>query len=336
MAEGLLTIIVPTYNRSSNLEMLLRVLREETVSLSNEVRVIVSDNASTDETPAVIMQAAANWPRLITHRHPSNIGADLNFCYCVRSVRTKWFWIIGDDDMPKQGVIAKILRLLRNYKPALVYMQSEWVNLVSSADQGINIDKLSVAELNADLFAESLSTWLTFISGMVIDKERLDHSLDGYQIDRFNGTFLVQLGWILPLLNTCGPFLIIRNRCILATSGNTGGYRVLETFFVNFPKIIKEFFGSNSVVCKAVLRQHICNYLPGFVWQVRFGAIGEFQPEDSSSRMNEQLAGFPLYWSIIWPIMNLPKILAWPFYAASKVLLKYKRMITNLKLNFLD
>lgn len=325
MSQPQLTIIIPTYNRSANLDLLLRSLREEMALLSDDVVVLVSDNASTDDTPAVVAGAAKGWPALVSYRQASNVGADNNFCHCVRAVRTRWFWIIGDDDLPKRGVVTQVVALLREREPALIYMHSEWLSPVQSPDQGGPIGPLQIAEVDALTFAKVLHTWITFISGLVIDRGRLETALNGQPIDRFNATSLVQLGWVLPMFKTTGPFIILKNRCILATSGNTGGYKVLTTFCVNFPKIINEFFADCQPFTRAILSRHIQNYIPGLIWQVRFAQIGQFLPEDSHAIVKQQLGDHPLFWVLIWPIMTLPRKLAWPFYAFARLLSRLTR-----------
>ena len=47
----LLTIGIPTYNRAKFLRRLLEQLRTELAGLDGQVEVLVSDNASTDDTP---------------------------------------------------------------------------------------------------------------------------------------------------------------------------------------------------------------------------------------------------------------------------------------------
>jgi glycosyltransferase involved in cell wall biosynthesis len=132
----LLTIIVPTYNRAENVGLLLRALRAECVTLDGLVTVLVTDNASTDHTSDVIRELQETWPELLAQRHATNCGPEENFCSGIDHAETKYFWIIGDDDCPKCGVVAKSVALLRELSPALVYMQSEWVRPIVAADQG--------------------------------------------------------------------------------------------------------------------------------------------------------------------------------------------------------
>ena len=331
MSAHRLTIIVPTFNRCACLELLLCHLKEELQPFEKDVLVYVADNASTDGTSTFIKKIIGDWPEMICYRHSNNVGADRNFIHCVSQVRTKWFWIIGDDDLPKRGVIAQLLNILQDRQPALLYMQNESMNLVMSAKQGEPVGEFQIAELDALSFLKIVNTWVTFISGMVVNRDKLIGALQGQQLNRFDGTSLVQLGWILPLVNTSGPFLLVRNRGILVKAGNTGGYQVLKTFSVNFPSIVREFFGNNKLFRKSIINQHIIKYLPGLIWHVRFGNLGNFQSEDKDLQhlIREQLGKYPLYWITVWPIMNLPKLLAWSFYGFARVISKIITKIDN-------
>ncbi|MCO4090763.1 MAG: glycosyltransferase family 2 protein [Sphingorhabdus sp.] len=317
--KPLLTILVPTYNRSENLAVLLRALHEEVAQLDT-VTVFVSDNASTDSTPLVVDRVAKEWPNFASFRHPENIGADENFLHCVRSVQTRWLWIIGDDDLPKRGILSSVIQLLEEKEPALVYMQSEWVDRVCSPDQGELVQSLNIRQLNALSFASTVHTWLTYISAMVIDKRRLTDVIDMRAVDRYNRTSLVQLGWILPLLMTDGPFFYVKNKCVLATSGNTGGYQVFKVFFQNFPQIIDNFFGKDSSIGKSILKPHFLDYLPRLAWNLRFKNIGKFQKEDLPTNWSNAIGKNYYRQLLVRPIIALPRPLAWPFYIFAQFL----------------
>lgn len=282
MPEPLLTIIVPTYNRSQNLKLLLLTLREETVLIADNVSVLVLDNASSDNTSAVINDIANNWPELIHHHHPTNIGAENNFLYAVKRIRTRWFWIIGDDDLPKRGIISNVLMLLQTRQPSLLYMESEWLNSVNSPDQGQQINALCISQLSALSFAKTVHVWITYISGMVINRQQLESVLQGQALDRYNGTSLVQLGWVLPMLKAENLFLYISSPCILATAGNTGGYNLLQVFGKNLHQILKDAFQNEKNIEELSIRNSIIsrvniNYLPFLIRGYKYGVMGSFK-----------------------------------------------------------
>ncbi len=320
MPTPLLTIIVPTYKRSANLAVLLQTLREETSTIGEDVVVQVSDNCSPDDTPQVVARIAEGWPALRGHRHATNIGADRNFCHCVEAVQTRWFWIIGDDDLPKRGVIAQMVGLLRERQPALLYMQSEWMNPVRNPEQGERVGTLRVSELDAESFARALHIWVTYISGMVIDRERLDLVLQAQPIDRFTGSSLVQLGWVLPLLKAQGPFIFVKDRGVLATTDNSGGYPLLTVFCVNFPRIVNDIFGKASPLSQALLGSAMSKFLPGRIWAARTSTSGAYSAEDPWKEMRHQLGDKWMYWILLMPIGRLPMYLAQPLYQSWRIL----------------
>ena len=325
MSDALLTIIVPTYNRASSLELLLRTLHAE-IAIDAPVRVLVSDNASTDETAAVIAKMCATWAALMTQRHDRNIGPDGNFCSCVDRVDTRYFWIIGDDDLPKRGVVAQIVAQLLAREPALLYMQSEWINPVLNADQGEPVGDLLVATLDSQRFAEAVHVWVTFISGMVIDKQRLRLALGAHTISRFDATHLVQLGWVLPLLASTGPFLFVSDRCLLATKDNTGGYGLLTVFGVNFTRVVNDSFGATHPLARALVDGNMTQYLPGLIWGARAASAPTTHVTESPwPALHGQLGSRWLYWMLLVPLGRFPRWLAQPFFQTWRVLNRLRR-----------
>lgn len=90
-----ITAIIPTYRRPKLLRRAVTsVLNQAAVSLS----VRVFDNASGDDTGAVMADVAKGESRLSYHCHRQNIGAAANFEYGLRSVDTPFFSILSDDD----------------------------------------------------------------------------------------------------------------------------------------------------------------------------------------------------------------------------------------------
>src|SRR5262245_50750930 len=77
VAPTLLSVIVPTRNRAQLLRSLLRSLVEQTLP-AREFEVVVVDDGSTDETPAICREAGRDL-RLQYHRLPaSGISAAKN------------------------------------------------------------------------------------------------------------------------------------------------------------------------------------------------------------------------------------------------------------------
>lgn len=91
-----ITTIIATYRRPGMLRRALRSVLSQTV---RDFFVCVYDNASGDETGAVVREAAATDPRVVYFRHPSNIGGVANFLFGMRRVDTPYFSFLSDDDV---------------------------------------------------------------------------------------------------------------------------------------------------------------------------------------------------------------------------------------------
>jgi glycosyltransferase involved in cell wall biosynthesis len=121
-----LEICIPTYKRRAELSRLLGVLEREVNSLSERVtlRIAISDNSSPDDTQAMLRDHPLR-ERLVVRTQPSNIGALLNIWGLYERANAEYVWIICDDDIPKPGSLARIIRTLSVFRPAVVTFEFE-------------------------------------------------------------------------------------------------------------------------------------------------------------------------------------------------------------------
>lgn len=93
----ILSICVPTFNRATSLENLLKNLAEIKAEHGANIEICISNNCSTDDTAQIIQQwAAALQLNVVTQ--PKNIGLTMN-CVAVSGIASgKWIMLVGDDD----------------------------------------------------------------------------------------------------------------------------------------------------------------------------------------------------------------------------------------------
>lgn len=90
-----LSIGLPVYNCASTVRESLEALLEQTFT---DFELVVSDNASTDDTCAICSEIAARDPRVRIIRQPVNRGAFENFAAVLAPARGEYFmWAAGDD-----------------------------------------------------------------------------------------------------------------------------------------------------------------------------------------------------------------------------------------------
>lgn len=95
MSVPLISIGLPVYNGQRYLHAALDDLLAQRLA---DFELIIADNASTDDTPAICADYAARDARIRVIRHPTNIGAAPNFNSILPHVRGRYFrWHAHDD-----------------------------------------------------------------------------------------------------------------------------------------------------------------------------------------------------------------------------------------------
>jgi glycosyltransferase involved in cell wall biosynthesis len=108
--EPLVSVGIPTYNRSASVERAVRsVLGQD----HSDLEVVVADDASPDDTWAALERLAAEDPRVRIHRNDRNLGHAGNFKQVMELARGEYFMWLSDDDWIDPGYVGECLRVLR-------------------------------------------------------------------------------------------------------------------------------------------------------------------------------------------------------------------------------
>jgi len=115
MSDPEVTAVIPTYRRP---QLLRRAVDSVCRQTWPHVRVVVTDNASGDETGEVMQELCRRDPRVEYHCHERNLGALANFQSGLDRVETPYFSFVSDDDLLLPGFYEHALRVLRRYPDA--------------------------------------------------------------------------------------------------------------------------------------------------------------------------------------------------------------------------
>jgi len=112
-----LTVAVPTYNRATLLDQQFAWLSRALPGHEQSCEILVSDNASNDETPGVVerwrKRLADRGATVRLNRNEKNVGAIRNIASCITRARGRHVWTVGDDDLIEDGALAYVLEQLR-------------------------------------------------------------------------------------------------------------------------------------------------------------------------------------------------------------------------------
>jgi glycosyltransferase involved in cell wall biosynthesis len=110
-----LTIGLPVYNGAEYLERALDALLAQTFG---DFRLLVSDNASTDATPAILERYARRDRRIEVVRQAANTGGERNFDFVIRQASTEYFMWAAHDDVFGPAAVERCLDVLRDDRTA--------------------------------------------------------------------------------------------------------------------------------------------------------------------------------------------------------------------------
>lgn len=123
--EILLSICIPTYNRSNYLKICLNSIMSQ-VDINSPIEIIVSDNCSTDNSLEVIDEYI-NHPLFRLIKQERNLGPIINGYELIsKHARGKFCWYVGDDDYIMNGAIPNIVDLIsKNNEVDFFYVDIE-------------------------------------------------------------------------------------------------------------------------------------------------------------------------------------------------------------------
>ncbi|MGK7888564.1 MAG: glycosyltransferase family 2 protein [Leptolyngbyaceae cyanobacterium] len=146
MNTKLLTISIPTYNRSELLDKQLEWVINSIKGLEEFCEIIVSNNNSTDNTKDIIQK----WKDLSgeadfkVYHNKENIGAIRNIANCIKMATSKHVWVMSDDDRIFDTTLEKVINLLKNSSDlGLLFLNYSTYNLETgiSSQKGFPLEE---------------------------------------------------------------------------------------------------------------------------------------------------------------------------------------------------
>jgi len=157
----LITIGIPTYNRSFFLKRSLYSIISQVTELENgKVEICVSDNASIDNTGEIVDKFKEKYPSLIRYRrNKDNLGFDRNLLKVIDMAKGKFIWLFGDNDWMAEGSLVRVVKFIKEHDESIIGMivcrrESYFVDVQTGEkvayDVTIDETKPEVYELNKE------------------------------------------------------------------------------------------------------------------------------------------------------------------------------------------
>jgi glycosyltransferase involved in cell wall biosynthesis len=294
--EKILSICVPTYNRSGYLEKLLGNIRQQLkeFDLLGTVEVLVSDNASSDNTQDI----AAKFSDIIHYnRNPENVGPDANFLGLFEMAQGKYIWLPGDDDEVRSDTVRYILNMISAHDLDYLYLKTAGP-VIEAADRGG--ERVSNVEL-----LKTVNIFTTFMTSQVVRASLIKTNIE--EARPLLGGFMAYYKIFLEALWRSKCCIISSGREVYANEDNTGGYSFYRVWGSSvFDAFAASSFGTDREILSVMKQRMFLTLILPITYKLRTGVkgfhfVGE-QPEDS---MRKYFDGF-LYKKIFSAYMHAP------------------------------
>jgi glycosyltransferase involved in cell wall biosynthesis len=150
LPEGTLALAIPSHNRAPMLERIVGEILPTCEALAVDVH--VSDNGSTDDTPAVCARLARASRRFHFQRHDPAITLERNLMATMAQSAAEYTWAVGDDDYVLPSALEAAAQILRTERPSAIVLGTTQVAHDGAADLSAPV-LAQVAHLGPEAYA---------------------------------------------------------------------------------------------------------------------------------------------------------------------------------------
>jgi len=189
MQKILLSIAIPTFNRSQKLQSQLDSLNKviSKSRFNKSIELLVSDNFSDDSTSEVLNNFLALEKNYLftVNKNSENLGADRNFGITIIKSSGKFVWILSDDDLVHSSAINFICESLVDNKEVGFCFVNHYVNEEKNFSAIIPSDENYIARnyeefISKVMFAESMISSCIFKKSLLSKEDLLKYVGEGY------------------------------------------------------------------------------------------------------------------------------------------------------------
>ncbi len=123
--QPILSICIPTWNRWYSLQDTLKSIITQKEFLSWEVEIVISDNASTDETELEVKNLCEEYNNIKYYRNKTNIWWNPNINKALSLWTWEYLWLLWSDSIIINDWIKDTINIIKNKKPDIIYYNWE-------------------------------------------------------------------------------------------------------------------------------------------------------------------------------------------------------------------
>ncbi len=313
--EHVLSLCIPTYNRSQLLQEALQAIAVQWEdNFTTRIEIIVSDNASTDDTPQVLRRFAQEHPQihLQSIRSPENRGPDANIYRVASLAHGEFVYLLSDDDILLPGAVSRLFQLIKDYPTFDAYALNvrsfaKSVDEISPGWLAVSEDKIIHDRNEAlDMLRPAYMSAMAFRRSLVADKDYTDKI----------GTYLIQSYLFTDVLANEKGVYVTKDAYVAQRRDNTGGWPFWEVMTTNLRDWLAygEQRGFSKEVTSRVLMSNLKAHLFSATLHFKLrGRESKLMPKSASysdgiRRVFQVYGPHPFVLFVLVPLMLTPSL----------------------------
>lgn len=256
-----LSICIPTFRRP---DCLAHLLDSIVAQGRPDIEVVISDDASGDDTAAVAERYRGAIPKLIFVAQPQNIGLDKNFQAVVALASGDYAWLMGDDDQLEPGAVDAVLSALDRW-PGVAGLTLGSIDYDYDFADVVGYGALPETQRleGAEALFTAIPEALGFMSTMVVNAEMWGRVCAEDPIEKFQNLY-VQVYIAGRMAERFGGWGVVNTPCVGYRTSNDqflsqlGWVDRLKVDVVAYEQLADAFFGAKPAA-RRTMRTRIFN-----------------------------------------------------------------------------
>ena len=303
-ANFLLSICIPTFNRSSDLKLCIdSIVYQKDFFLNNNVEIIVSDNLSNDNTKMLCKEYELRFGSKFKYsRNKVNIGAAKNLEKSLSLCNGQYLKLSNDTNIFIEGSISYILNSLRD---------NEFSNNYIYFTNNLFKNESKIIVNNLDEFVKKTSFYSTWILYYGVYKKQF---IDSKSFDKVGKLNLINDSLYENIINSNKT--IIYNEPIIKLIKpviKKGNYNFFEVFVTNYLSSLKYYVDHGYIKKKTLfIEKHklMVNHILPFSYSIFITKKADFKIEGALGIILKNFKYHPvmIYGLIIFILKKIFKI----------------------------
>lgn len=309
------------------LDQALARLLPQVVESKEYIEFIISDNASTDDTQAVIDKYKRQYPDIFftTFLQETNTGQFGNFKKCRELASGEYFWLLSDNDYVIDGVLIEVIKnLLQHPGTGLLFLR-KWVTQLPDKTPFSCTD---IVDFNTLFLQETYHP--TLISACIILNSKDE---DEYLFQQFEKNSFIGFVLLIKAGKTSANAMIVDGPALLIDEEAEVKFDVLKSWIEDMSDCLDYLKSSNYVdelvinsLVNIIIKENIKTYYLKYKSKGKAYGAMNIKISELNKRIWNKFKKYHSFWISVFPYMLFPAAVL-NFYVYNQSFKNFKKKI---------